>query len=148
MRCGAEQCYLLERKLVSAAEVMALMRARWQIELLWKLWKQWGAIDEWQTANPARILCELYAKLLGMLVQHWLLLLSCWDDPHRSLVGAAQVIRDQVPTLVHGLTGRLPLSKALTLIKQALSNGCSIPKRQTRLSTSHLLLKQFDDGLT
>jgi Transposase DDE domain len=134
--------------LLSAAEAMALMRARWQIELLWKLWKQWGAIDEWQTANPARILCELYAKLLGMLVQHWLLLLSCWDDPHRSLVGASHVIRDQVPTLVHGLTGRLPLSKALTLIKQALTNGCSIPKRQTRLSTSHLLLKQFDDGLT
>jgi len=45
-----------------------------------------GAIDEWQTANPARILYELYAKLLDMLVQHWLLLLSCWDDPHRSLV--------------------------------------------------------------
>jgi hypothetical protein len=134
--------------MLSAAEAMALMRARWQIELLWKVWKQWGAIDEWQTANPARILCELYAKLLGMLVQHWLLLLSCWEDPHRSLVGAAQVIRDQVPTLVHGLTGRLPLGKALSLVKQALSNGCSIPRRQTRLSTSHLLLKQFDDGLT
>ncbi len=134
--------------MLSAAEAMALMRARWQIELLWKLWKELGAIDEWQTANPARILCELYAKLLGMLVQHWVLLLSCWDDPHRSLVGAAQVIRDQVPTLVHGLLGHIPLSKALSLVKQALSNGCSIPKRQTRLSTSHLLLKQFDDGLT
>ncbi len=134
--------------LLSADEVMALMRARWQGELLWKLWKQWGAIDEWQTANPARILCELYAKLLGMLVQHWLLLLSCWEDPHRSLVGAAQVIRDQVPTLVHGLTGHLPLRKALTLVKQALSHGCSIPKRQARLSTSRLLLKHFDDGLT
>ena len=107
-----------------------------------------GAIDEWQTANPARILYELYAKLQDMLVQHWLLLLSCWDDPHRSLVGAAQVIRDQVPTLVHALTSRLPLSKTLTLIKQALTNGCSIPKSQTRLSTSHLLLKQFDDGFT
>lgn len=81
--------------------------------LLWKLWKRWGAIDEWQTANPARIFCELYAKLLGMLVQHWLLLLSCWEDPHRSLVGAAHVIREQVPTLVHGLTGRLALGKAL-----------------------------------
>jgi hypothetical protein len=136
------------RNRLSAAEAMALMRARWQVELLWKLWKEWGAIDEWQTANPARILCEVYAKLLGMLVQHWLLLLSCWDDPHRSLVGAAQVIRDQVPTLVHGLTGRLPLNKALTFVQQALSNGCSIPKRQTRLSTSRLLLKQFDDGLT
>ena len=134
--------------LLLAAQAMALMRARWQIELLWKLWKELGAVDEWQTANPVRILCEVYAKLLGMLLQHWVLLLSCWDDPHRSLVGAAQVIRDQVPTLVHGLTGHLPLSKALKFVKQAISNGCSIPQRQTRLSTSHLLLKQFDDGLT
>ncbi len=134
--------------LLSAAEAMALMRARWQIELLWKLWKAQGAVDEWQTAHPERILCERYAKLLGMLVQHWMLLLSCWDDPHRSLVGAAQVIREQVPTLVHGLMGRIPLGKAIRLVKQALSNGCSIPQRHTRLSTSHRLLKQFDDGFT
>jgi hypothetical protein len=73
--------------LLAAGEAMALLRARWQIELLWKLWKDLGKVDEWQTAHPARILCELYAKLLGMLVQHWLLLLSCWDDPHHSLVG-------------------------------------------------------------
>jgi len=134
--------------LLAAAEAMALMRARWQIELLWKLWKEQGKVDEWQTEKPERILCELYAKLLGMLVQHWVLLLSCWDDPHRSLVGAVQVIREQVPILVHGLTGHLPLGQALRLVTQALVGGCSIPRRQARLSTSRLLLKQFDDGLT
>ncbi len=62
--------------------------------------------------------------------------------------GRRRRIHDQVPTLVHGLMGHIPLGKALRLVKQAISNGCSIPKRQTRLSTSHLLLKQFDDGLT
>ena len=133
--------------MLAAAEAMALMRARWQIELLWKLWKDQGQLDEWQTQNPQRILCELYAKLLGMLVQHWLLLLCCWDDPHRSLVGAVQVIRDQVPTLVHGLTGHLPLGQALHLISDALKGGCSIPKRQTRLSTSHRLLEPLGPGL-
>ena len=95
-----------------------------------------------------RILCELSAKLLGMLVQHWLLLLSCWDDPHRSLVGAAQVIRDQVPTLLHGLAGHLPLGKTLRLLKDALRGGCSIPRRHTRLSTSYRLLGPLDTGLT
>jgi hypothetical protein len=134
--------------LLRADEALALLRARWQIELLWKLWKDLGQVDAWQTASPARILCELYAKLLGMLVQHWLLLLSCWDDPHRSLTGAAQVIRDQVPTLVHGLTGHLPLGKALRLMKDALRGGCSIPRRQTRLSTSYRLLGPLDTGLT
>jgi hypothetical protein len=98
-------------RLLSAEEALALLRARWQIELL------------------------------GMLVQHWLLLLSCWDDPHRSLTGAAQVIRDQIPVLVHGLTGHLPLGQALRLITDALRGGCSIPRRQTRLSTSYRLLE-------
>ena len=136
------------RSRLSAAEAMALLRARWQIELLWKVWKDQGKVDEWQTANPERILCELYAKLLGMLVQHWVLLLSCWDDPHRSLVGAVQVIREQVPTLVHGLTGHLPLGQALRLVTNAVMGGCSIPKRQTRLSTSHRLLEPLGPGLT
>ena len=135
-------------RLLAAAEAMALMRARWQIELLWKVWKDLGKVDEWQTENPERILCELYAKLLGMLVQHWLLLLSCWDDPHRSLVGAVQVIREQVPALVHGLTGHLPLGQSLRLVIHALKGGCSIPKRQTRLGTSHRLLEPLGRGLT
>jgi hypothetical protein len=133
---------------LSGAEAMAGVWARWQIELLWKLWKDEGRIDEWQSEKPDRILCELYAKLLGMLVQHWVLLLACWDDPHRSLVGACRVIREQVPMLIHGLTGRLPLCKVLALITQAVAGGCSIPYRQDRLSTSHRLLLVADPGFT
>ena len=134
--------------LLAAAEAMALMRARWQIELLWKVWKDLGKVDEWQTEKPERIVCELYAKLLGMLVQHWVLLLSCWEDPHRSLGGAVQIICEQVPVLVHGLTGHLPLGQALRCVTDALKGGCSIPKRQTRLSTSHRLLEPLGPGLT
>ena len=134
--------------LLSASEALTLMRARWQIELLWKLWKSLGLLDEWRTGNPVHILCELYAKLLGVLVQHWLILLCCWDDPHRSLTAVAQVIREQVPTLVHGLLGRISLGKALRLLQEALGSHCSIPKRQTRPSTSYLLLEGPDWGLT
>lgn len=134
--------------LLSASEALTLMRARWQIELLWKLWKSLGVLDEWRTGNPVHILCELYAKLLGVLVQHWLILLSCWDDPHRSLTAVSQVIREQVPTLVHGLLGRITLGKALRLLQEALGSHCSIPKRQTRPSTSYLLLEGPDSGLT
>ncbi len=83
-----------------------------------------------------------------MVVQHWVLLLSCWDDPHRSLVGDVQIIREQVPTLVHGLTGRLPLGKVIRCILDALAGGCSIPRPQDRLSTSHWLLEPLDVFLT
>src|SRR5262249_46780795 len=33
-----------------------------------------GRIDEFRGRKPGRVLCELYAKLLAMVVQHWLLL--------------------------------------------------------------------------
>ncbi len=45
------------------------------MEMLYKLWKQYGRIDEWRTANRWRILCELYVKLIGLLLQHWLIIL-------------------------------------------------------------------------
>ncbi len=75
-------------------EALVLLRERWQMELLYKLWKSEGLIDEWRTANPWRVVCELYAKLIGMLLQHWLIVLFAWHDPQRSLVKLAQVARD------------------------------------------------------
>jgi hypothetical protein len=63
-------------------------RCRWQIELLWKLWKQVGKVDTWRSAKPYRILTEIYAKLLGCLITHWVTLLECWQAPNRSLVKA------------------------------------------------------------
>ncbi|MBV9257032.1 MAG: IS4 family transposase [Ktedonobacteraceae bacterium] len=136
------------REKLSFTQGLALLRARWQIELLFKLWKEHGRLDEWKASNPWRILCEVYAKLLAMVVQHWFVLLSCWDDPHRSLSGVAEILRDQVPTLLHGLTGRLPLSRCIRLIVLSVDGGCSQPKRSTRLSTSYRLLSALETGLT
>ncbi len=134
--------------MLSFEQALALLRARWQVELLFKLWKESGLLDDWQARDPWRILCEVYAKLLAMVVQHWLVLLSCWDDPHRSLSGVAEVLREQVPTLVHGLVDHLPLGRALRLMAQSVQGGCSIPKRSTRWSTSYRLLGAWEPGLT
>jgi hypothetical protein len=134
--------------LLTFEQALILVRACWQIERLFKLWKQHGLLDDWNASCPWRILCEVYAKLLAMLLQHWLLLLSCWDDPHHSLCSVAEILREQVPTLVHGLTGLLPLARALRLICQSVRGGCSIPARLSRFSTSRLLLGAYDPGLT
>jgi hypothetical protein len=40
-------------------EALVLLRERWQMELLSKLWKSDGCIDEWRTSTPWRILCEV-----------------------------------------------------------------------------------------
>lgn len=133
---------------LSGQHAMALMRTRWQIELLFKLWKEQGCIDEWRTRQPERILCELYAKLLAMVLQHWLLLLSCWDDPQRSWACAAHVVREHVSTLILGVSHQLTLSRAVRCIVHAVKGSCRIPKRQGRPSTSRLLTDGLDWGLT
>jgi IS4 transposase len=74
-------------------EALVLGRMRWQIELLFKLWKSHGHVDESRSTKPWRILCEVYAKLLAMLVQHWVFLVSLWAYPDRSLPKAAQTVQ-------------------------------------------------------
>jgi hypothetical protein len=86
--------------MLDARQVVALMRLRWQIEVFWKLCKQEGQIDTWRSAKRWRILTELYAKLLGVLLQHWVTIVGCWADPRRSLFKARQVLQWTVSWLV------------------------------------------------
>src|SRR5262249_29729987 len=105
---------------LSVAEAWILARCRWQIELLFKLWKSEGRIDESRSVKPWRVLCEVYAKLLGMVVQHWLLLISCWDHPDRSLVKASRTVRRNVWPLALALPQRQLVHGILLQLRQCL----------------------------
>ncbi|GAC1450376.1 MAG: hypothetical protein PVSMB4_09230 [Ktedonobacterales bacterium] len=86
----------------TALHLGVLMRLRWQVELLFKLWKDQGKLDETRGWNPARIATEWYAKLLGLLLQHWLVLATGWQWADRSLVKAGQTIREYARCLCLG----------------------------------------------
>jgi len=123
-------------------EALVLLRERWQMELLYKLWKQDGQIDEWQTANPWRALCELYAKLIGAVIQHWLIVLFAWQDPQRSLVKLAQVVRDTSWTLMNALACGRRLPATLRLIGRRMRSGCHMNKRKKHPNSAQLLERQ------
>jgi hypothetical protein len=131
-------------ELMTVRDALVLYRVRWQIELLFKLWKQHGRIDEWRSAKPWRVLCELYAKLVAMLIQHWCLLVGCWAVPNRSWVKAAETIRAHAPVLASALAGLLPLTAALEQLARTLAAGCRLNRRCTHPNTVQYL---FDPGL-
>jgi len=120
-------------------EALVLLRERWQMELLYKLWKQHGQIDEWRTDNPWRVLCELYAKLIGALLQHWLIVLFAWQNPQRSLVKLAQVVRDTSWTIMDALATGRSLPSALRRIGRRMRSGCQMNKRHKHPNSAQLL---------
>ena len=129
-------------ELLSIDESFVLMGTRWQIELLFKLWKSYGKIDEWRSEKPWRILCEVYGKLLVMIIQHWVLLAGCWAYPDRSLFKAVKTIQRHAMGLAcafaSGCISRL--REVLETIQRCLSVGCRINKRKKDPSTYQLLL--------
>ena len=123
---------------LASAEALVLLRLRWQIELLFKLWKQTFALDTWRTKLPWQILTEVFAKLLLVVVQHWILLLGCWGEHDRSLVKAARILRAQAFDLAAVLPDFSSLVLTLETILPALA-CCSVRKRKTRPATFQLL---------
>lgn len=127
--------------LLSVCEALVLMKCRWQIELLFKLWKSHGQIDTSRSRNPWRVLCEVYAKLLAMLVQHWLILVGPWSQYDRSLVKAAQTVRTQAMHLAMCLCSVEALTEAIQALVRCLQAGCRIHKSRATPRTYQLLLQ-------
>jgi hypothetical protein len=121
-------------------DAFILLRLRWQIELIFKLWKQSQSWKVWRTQKPAQVLCELYAKLLVVVIQHWLLLLGCWAETDRSLFKAVQVLRKHAFHIASVFSNRAALLAALAPILASLSR-CTIQKRRTRPATFQLLAR-------
>lgn len=120
-------------------EVYALLRLRWQIELLFRLWKTYSLIDESQSENPWRILTEMYAKLIAVLIQHWMLIASVWHIPDISMVQAALSIQ-KFALLVHlSLPDKVALCSTISTIVTFLQSAPALLKRKKRPSTIQIL---------
>ena len=132
---------------LSLPEALIVARVRWQIELLFKLWKSQGHVDTSPSGKPWRILCEVYAKLLAMVIQHWVTLTAAWAAPDRSLVKAAQTIRKHALHLASRLVeGEASFIAGLQVIQRCLQTGCRIEKRRNQPSAFQLWFDP-DSGL-
>lgn len=127
-------------ELLSLEEALVVAKVRWQIELIFKLWKSHGLVDQWRTDQPVRILCEVYAKLLAMVIQQWIFIVSCWAYPDRSLVKAAQVVRDHIPELASARMRPSRMAEALTTIQEVLRRTARMNSRSKHPNTYQLLL--------
>jgi IS4 transposase len=112
--------------ILTAPEVLQVAGLRWQIELLFKLWKSEMKLDEWRSSNPWRILCEIYAKLIALIIQHWLMLIGVGHDLRKSLVQISRTIQKKAWHLASVLTHPQALFQALTDLERCFRAGCNI----------------------
>lgn len=117
--------------LLTAEESRVLLRARWQIELLFKRWKSGGRIDASHSQCAARILCELYAKLIGQVITQWCSVLGAWYLLERSLVKVARVVQDHATAPALALGSRRQLCRVLRLLRESCQVGCRVNTRKT-----------------
>ena len=105
---------------------------RWQIELVFKLWKEFCKVDESNSQNPWRVLCEIYAKLIGILVQHWIVQNSQWQRKNKSFKKGYNAVRIRTNELFLALeSGELKnLVKVIEKFTLYFSNGCNQNSRK------------------
>jgi len=128
-------------ELLTLAEALMLAAVRWQIELLFKLWKSYLRVDEWRSQNPWRILCEIYAKLIGAVIVHWLTLVGAWERVDRSLAKVAQAVRKFATALAMALPDREELTKQLMRLQRCIRATCKMNHRKKHPNTYQTLME-------
>jgi len=124
---------------LAAAQARVLLRTRWQIEMLFKLWKSYGELDQSRSQKPCRILAEVYAKLIGLVIQHWLLLVTHWDHPHRSWFRAIPLLQDHALLFAYEIGSCRRLMRLIRQIRAALAVCARTNIRNKSPSTYQLL---------
>lgn len=133
-------------EIMSAEEALIWLRVRWQIELLFKLWKSIGRLSHSRSKKPWRILCEFYAKLIAMTLQQWVFAASIWQFPDRSWTKAAGTLRMHVIRIAVVLHDLPALRYTLDDICRILSTGCRINPSRKKPRTFQLLLAIGDEA--
>lgn len=129
----------LPAALLTGAEARVLLRSRWQVELLFKLWKSHGGLSFSHGQRAARVLCEIYAKLIGMVVQHWLLLASAGSLLAWSWTKAARRVRRVALALGQALSGLESLVAVLERLGRRIRRRCRPQKRRRHPTTYRML---------
>jgi hypothetical protein len=118
------------QEMASFDEIMVLLRARWQIELLFKLWKSDLKVDEWRSENPWRILCEIYAKLIGAIISQWIFSIGLWDTLNRSVFKAVKIIQKSIVGIALSFHDSQMLICNFEFLLSCLSKCCQERRRK------------------
>jgi Transposase DDE domain len=122
------------RALISPSEGWEIRRVRWQIELVFRVFKSEGGLEQTQARTRARVLSELYAKLLALVVLRWALLAAGFRPLRHSGQPAARRVKKRAGSLLRALDSERELAEQIEGLARQIK-ACEIQKSHTKPST-------------
>lgn len=119
---------------LTAREARALLKARWQIELLFKVWKSGLGLTNWRSANPDRIHAEVLAKLIACLLMQPLFALG-WSRPDHSWTHLLTTVRQHIGILIRTLHRPGAIVAVLERLQDELLRIGGVKRRNDRPAT-------------
>ena len=123
------------------SEAFELYRCRWQIELVFKRWKSLGGLSIDRGHAEIRAECELYGKLMGVLIIDWLAIQRGGMLAGVSQWHAWRIVLGLLPQIVLALEGQFDWSSVLTDLASRLDRRAKQPRRKKRPSTRQRLFR-------
>jgi hypothetical protein len=102
--------------MLSTPQVVTFYRIRWQIELIFKLWKSYCGLEHNLSSRKERVLTEFYAKLLVIVLTIFIVSpLRIPDDAHLDREISPVQVRNILANFAHDIAAKLsdliPLQK-------------------------------------
>ena len=133
---------------LSLEQITTFYRVRWQIELIFKLWKSQAKLAEVGDYRPERVLCQLFARLIGLIIFHWII--APWrvtGDRELSMTKAFNSLQRQITRLLDSIAlGWQTTPTILARTTQAFLKHGLKDKRRKKPSTFQRLTAK--EGLT
>jgi hypothetical protein len=116
------------------------------VELLFKRWKSLAQVGHSVGIKVYRVLCEVYGKLLGVVVRSWLLLLAAGGWPRRSGWKCFLEVASWARTLMMALGSQSELLRVLALLREVLNKMGGVAARKKKPSTFQTLEHPQSNG--
>lgn len=122
---------LMDTSAFTAEELRVLYRVRWQVELMFKRWKDGAGLAGSRCRRGESVLCTILAKLIGVLISHWTTLLRGGPLHPMSPTKAAQRVRRRSAALWLALASETSAA-LVTVLNRIAADLARLPKRPRR----------------
>lgn len=135
----------LPKERFSADEIYTLYRVRWQMELVFKLWKSEGGVATSHGKTGLRCLCEFLAKLLGQIIANWFMLMRGGRLGEASVTKLYRQISRSIPDISDALWSRneAAVEEALRKLWNRLQRVRPRKRRKKQPSTRQTLCENI-----